>query len=214
MGAKPLFKRGEVAYLANSTIIGRLDSFRIGNSKQIAPGVWVYDIRVHKKPPHRSTIGDTYDKRLPEGTLAYREEELITFCDAVQRCINSLERQIASVTGKQAAICPGTDTDPTRDPFEPRFEVGELVHIDASARIGFFHCARVTSITEVGIQPGSRKARFVYFLDITGSHRPGQIYFREDELITECEACIKVLNSLDGQLQEMIAQRDSKRSGI
>tara|TARA_R100001244_G_scaffold25113_2_gene25414 strand:- start:75035 stop:75673 length:639 start_codon:yes stop_codon:yes gene_type:complete len=212
MGSKPLFKRGEVTYLASSTIIGRLDSFKISHSKQIGPGTWVYPIRIGKKPPHRSTIGDTWDKRIDEGTLVYNEPELITFCEAVGRCINALNNQIASVIAKQTASCSGTD-EPVRDPFEPRFEIGEYIHIDASARIGFLQCAKVTGVTEIGVQPGSRKARFVYFLDITRNHRP-QIYYREDELITECEACNKVLTALDGQLQDLVEQRDMRCPGI
>jgi hypothetical protein len=215
MPAAPLFRRGDTVYLKSSSAVGRLDSFKVGNSR-ILNGKWVYQIGISKKPPHQQTIGDSWDKRVLEGDLFYYEDELITMCEAIDLGINELNKQIASVQVKQIGVCDNVTEPvaPDYDPDGPRFAIGELVYLDVSARLGFFMSAKITGTFETGVQPGSPKTKYVYTTDLKHTTGNMTIYHREDEFITVCEACPKVLANLNGQLANLVAKRDDLCSGI
>lgn len=215
MPAAPLFRRGDTIYLKSSAAIGRLDSFRVGNSRRFN-GEWVYQITIAKKPPHQQTIGDRWDKRVFEGDIFYFEDELITLCEAIDMGIDELNRHIVVVQAKQISLCDETNVDPDTDfdPDGPKFDIGELIFFDVSARLGFFMSARVTGTFETGIQPGSKKTKYVYTTDLRHTTSNQTIFHREDEFITLCEACPKVLSNLNGQLANLIAKRDDLCSGI
>lgn len=216
MPLAPLFRRGDTVYLKSSAAIGRLDSFRIGNSHQVLTGQWVYQIVIAKKPPHQQTIGDSWDKRTAEPSLHYHEDELVPLCEAIDMGVFELQRQIAAVEAKQIGLCSETESDPEPDfdPDGPKFEIEELVHFDASARLGFFMSARITGIFEIGVQPGSIKTKYSYTTNLQGTTSNMTIFHREDEFIDICEACPKVLSSLNGQLANLLAKRDDLCSGI
>lgn len=196
---KPIYNRGDIVYLKSSSLIGRLDSFRIDNIYQKNKDQWLYEISIGKKPPERSVIGDSYDKRTKEPKLVYFEEELVSFQEALTSAIDTLTRQIEAVEKHYSNECSNTGID---EPIEnmPKFEIEDIVYLDASARNGFFQSARVLEIYEVPIQPGTQRKKFSYRLDLK-SNIGKFIYFREDEIITKCEAYPKVLSSMNYQLQ-------------
>lgn len=203
MPTAPLYRRGDVVYLLESALIGKLDAFKITSIKQVVDGRWVYEIDIAKKPPHQATVGDTYDVRIDELTIAYLESELVTLCEALNAIIDRLQRQVTSVADKIAGCCP-EDLPPT-PPDAPRWGIGSIVYFDASARLGFFQCAKVTGINEIGVQPGSRQTRYTYTTDTKNGWK--QLYFREDELISFCEAALKVQDSVQRDLDNALAQQ-------
>lgn len=211
MGASPLFRRGDTVYLTGSAMIGRLESFRVSRVLQLQKDRWVYEIEIHNKPPHRRSVGDRFDMRIPEGTIGYTEDELTTLCDAIQIAITALERQRNSILAKQADLCPtgtgtGTDTpEVVQDPNQPKYAIGDQVYFDASARIGFFHNTTITGIFEAEPQTGSQRTRYRYTVSL-GKRARDPIYFREDELVLACDAIPKVLASIDRQLADLQAK--------
>ncbi len=200
----PLFRRGDTVYLLESAEIGKLEAFKITSIKQVVDGRWVYEINIGKKPPAQGLIGDTWDARVNELTIAYLESELIGVCEALTIVVARAQTQITNVQNRVGVVCP---EDPvTIPPDAPRWAIGDQVFFDASARIGFFQNAKVTQIFEVGIQPGSRRTRFLYATDLRNNWDP-ELRFREDELITFCEAAPKALASLQRDLEEAEAKQ-------
>jgi hypothetical protein len=206
MGLKPLYNRGDTVYLSDSAGIGRLEGYRVGDVRQIASNRWLYQIEFLKKPPATALIGDTYDGRLPihgsTPNFFFAEEALVDLCTALTMAVNSTQRQITNITNKLAACT-------TPDPIEagaPRFAIDDAVYFKASARIGFIEGGRIRSIFEVGTQPGSQAKRYEYSVNFKATN-DSKLYFREDELITLCEAYPLVLAFLNTQLARLQAQQ-------
>ena len=196
MPTAPLFKRGDSVYLKSSAEIGKLEAFRVTSVRQLQDGRWVYQIRIGKKPPDHSLIGDSYDSRISEPALYYTEPELFTMCEALDVICLRFRRRIENLQTQINAKCQESDA-PVVGPDEPRWGIGDLVFFDASARLGFLECDRIKEIYEVAPQPGSRKVKFNYR---TRNIVDKNIYFREHELITWCEAAEKALISLERDL--------------
>lgn len=199
--SKPSLNRGDVVYLKSSAEIGRLEPFKISGAKQVDKDVWLYQVEIHKKPPRVPTIGDKVRPKFTEPDLYYKASEFISLCDALDIAISRLETQLQSVE-LFLADCSETDL-PVLEEGSPKFEIGDRVWFNASAKIGFFESDTVTEILEIGIQPGSTKRRFQYTLNIV----PDRIVFREDELITKCEAGKLVKSAIERQLAEMQSKR-------
>jgi len=203
MPSAPLYRRGDTVYLLESAIVGKLDAFKITSIKQVVDGRWVYEISIGKKPPSQGLIGDTYDARISELAIAYLESELVGVCEALNIIVVRLQRQVTNIESKIAGCCP--DDDPPTAPGASRWGIGSLVYFDASARLGFFQCARVTQIREIGVQPGSRQTRYVYSTDLRNAW--DNLVFREDELISFCESATKVLSSVQRDLTNAQAKQ-------
>lgn len=207
MPTAPLFRRGDTVYLRESAEIGKLEAFKITSIKQVVDGRWVYEINIGKKPPAQGLIGDTWDARFAEPNIAYLESELIEVCEAIDIAVVRTQLQINGVQNRIDTMCP---EDPITTPLDaPRWAIGDQVFFDASARTGFLQCARVTKIFEVGIQPGSRRTRYQYVTDLRALPRD-ELCFREDELVSFCQAAPKVLSSL----QRDLAEAQSKQAAL
>jgi len=199
MAQTPLFKRGDVVYLKGSAVIGQLDSFEISGAEQRSAGVWLYQVKISKRPPATRFVGDQYDGRLRENDLLYAEGELIGLCEALDLIISNLTNQLTSVEANIANEC--SELPPIPIVGAPKFNIDDMVFISSSARIGFFECRQVQSVREIGVQPGSKQARFIYALKNLNQ----EIIFREDELLTKCEAAVFVKNYLERRLSDTTA---------
>jgi len=205
MPTAPLYRRGESAYLASSAELGKLEAYKITSVKQIQDGRWVYRIDIGKKPPDQWLAGDSYDSRISEASLFYTEVELITMCEALDIICGRFKRQVEALELKVANKCPEGETDaPNPGLDEPRWGIGNFIYFAASARLGFLHHDCIRSIHEIGIQPGSRRTRYIYrVVNVPSS----TITFREDELITFCEAADLALTACRRDLTNAEAKR-------
>ena len=207
--AAPLYRRDDVVYLRESALIGKLESFKITSLKQIQDGRWVYQIDIGKKPPDQGLIGDSFDGRISEPSIFYTESEFVDICDALEIICNRLNQQITSLQFKMSSC--DEEEAPILSSGQPRWAIGEEIFFAASARLGFLQTSRVTQIFEVGVQPGSRVTRYKYRVSLD---RKRNLLFREDELISFCEAAQLALESLQRDLTSSEAQRSSLCSSI
>lgn len=207
MPIAPLYRRGETVYLKSSAELGKLESYKITSIKQLEKGKWLYRIDIAKKPPNQNLIGDSFDARIDEADILFTEAELITVCEALDIICGRFKQQVQNLEIQIASRCENTDFDaPTIGLDEPRWEIGDSIYFKASAKIGFMHHDCIKSIYEIGIQSGSRRTRYVYqVVNIPNS----TITFREDELITFCEAAELALASCNRDLANAEAKRAS-----
>lgn len=226
--AAPHFKIGEVVYLVESAALGELEAYKIGALKQTSPDVWVYQIFIEQKPPTEQTVGDRIDLK-ESRDLFYEESELFTLCEAIQTAINNVEIRINRTqfmidecNGVQGGtyIDPIPVPQPNPGPNEPRYNIKDTVYVKASANIGFLEDYQVTGIMK---QPSNRE--YMYSLSLTTlklspgltlSGKPRfkeNIYFKERELITKCEALDLAVASLDRKMSRLLALRISLCGG-
>ncbi len=205
MPTTPLYRRGESVYLRSSAEIGKLDSFKITSIRQVQSGRWIYEISISKKPPHHALIGDSYDSRINERSIFYAESELITICEALDIVVNNFQRQITTLENQIDSKCSDYGGEPIPGVDEPRWAIDDIVYYDASARLGFLEKTKITDIYEVGIQPGSKRTRYRYKVRTKNP----RITFREDELISYCEAAAKALISLQADHDAAVAKQST-----
>jgi len=195
--AAPLFKRGDIVYLEESAEIGRLEAYEISESKQSTPTQWLYKIRIHQRPPIRPTIGDQFRPQAIEPDLWYTASEFMTYCETLSVIVIRLQTQQNRVDNYLSSIC--ATQDETQAEGAPKFNLEDEIWLSASAKLGFFENRLVNGVFEVGVQPGSKKTRYRYsLLNISQ-----QLYFREDELLTKCEAATFVHSAITNQLTGM-----------
>ena len=218
--AAPRFKIGDIVYLVESAALGELEAYKIGGLKQVVAGTWVYQIYIEQKAPQEQTVGDRVDLKEPR-EMFYEETEIFGLCEAVQTAINNLvirinrtQFQIDECQGQieTTYIDPKPIPAPNPGPGEPRYEIGDTVYIKNSANIGFLEPYTVTTINK---QPDSRE--FIYDLDLTTTKIAPQvtqggkprfrpdIYFKERELITRCEAVVLVMAALQRKMSRLLA---------
>lgn len=222
--AAPRFKIGEVVYLVESAALGELEAYKIGALKQTSPDIWVYQIFIEQKPPTEQTVGDRIDLKEPRD-LFYEESELFTVCEAIQTAINNVvivinrnQFMLDECNGVQGGtyIDPIPVPQPNPGPGEPRYNISDTVYMKASASIGFLEDHKVTGIMK---QPSNRE--YVYSLSLTTDKlAPGltisgkprfkeNIYFKERELVTKCEALNLAASALERKMSRLLALRIS-----
>jgi hypothetical protein len=218
--AAPTFKIGDVVYLVESAALGELEAYKIGGLSQATPGIWVYQIYIEQKPPTEQTVGDRVDLKEPR-EMFYEETEIFTLCEAVQTAINNLtirinrtQFQIDECLGQVETtyIDPIPVPQPNPGPNEPRYNINDTVFIKNSANVGFLEAYKVTTINK---QPNSRE--FIYDLDLTTEKLAPQvtqggkprfkmdIFFKERELITKCEAVTLIMAALQRKISRLLA---------
>ena len=203
MPVAPLFRRDETVYLKSSAELGKLEAYKITSIKQLQEGRWIYRIDISKKPPHQGLIGDSFDARINEASIFYTDAELITVCEALDIICGRFRLQVEALEAKMLVRCAESDApDVALD--EPRWGIGDSVYFAVSARIGFMHHDCIKSIFEIGIQPGSRRTRYVY--QVVGVPNKS-VSFREDELITFCEAADLALAACNRDLNAAEVKR-------
>lgn len=202
MSTSPLYRRGDSVYLRSSAEIGKLEAFRVSSAKQTQEGRWVYGIDITKKPPHQGLVGDTYDSRTKELDLFYTEGEIIDICEALDIICERFRRKVTFMESRLSSQCQESDA-PEVGLDEPRWSINNVVYFDASARLGFLESTRIQEIIEVGVQPGSRRTKYRYKVRNTNP----KLTFREDELITSCEALEKAIQALQRDLASAEAKQ-------
>lgn len=206
MPTAPLYRRYDTVYLKSSAELGKLEAYRITSIKQLQQGRWIYSIDITKKPPAQGLVGDTYDSRMVEPALYYTEAELLNVCEALDIICGRFKRRLENLELQVAARCGEVDNDaPDLSLDEPRWAIGDSIYFAASARLGFLHHDCIRSVYEVGIQPGSRRTRYIY--QVLNVPNP-QLTFREDELITFCEAADLALAACHRDLANAEAKKE------
>lgn len=226
--AAPQYKVGDIVYLIESAALGELEAYKIGAMKQVTQGTWVYQIFIEQKPPTEQTVGDRIDLKEPRD-LFYEESELFSLCEAIQTAINNIEIRInrtqllideCNGLVETTYIDPIPAPQPNPGPNEPRYEIDDSVYIKASANIGFLEDYKVSGIMK---QPDSRE--FIYSLSLTTvklspnltlSGKPrfkNNIYFKERELVTKCDALNLAFAALTRKMTRLLALRLSLCTG-
>lgn len=209
MAAGPLFKIGDIAYLNESAQLGELEAYRIGAVSQSSPGVWIYQIFIEKRPPDGQTVEDRIDLRQPT-ELFFSEAELLTLCDAVNIALHNTQGRINRGMQLLSSVCRGSDDIAPVPRGHSRFDVGDTVFVRASAVRGFVESYVITNIHK---RPDV--AEYEYELDIHGTwpvfsntldlSKFRQLFFREPELVNQCEALNMSLDALDRKVARLLA---------
>lgn len=212
MAQGPRYRIGDVVHSVESAALGELDAYKIGSIHQKSPGVWVYQIYIEKRSPDQQTVEDRIDLRTT-WDLFYEESELTDVCSAVNLAINNIQARINRATN-QLQNC-GTDI-PATNPKNPRFSLTETVYVKASADIGF-----VETHTVIEIHRAPDTAEYIYRLDTDGARIPTNplrsvsavkwewpvLYFRERELVSQCEALNMIMAALERKISRLLAIR-------
>lgn len=210
MAQAPKYKIGDVVHSVESAALGELDAYRIGSIHQKSPGVWVYKIYVERRPPDQQTVEDRIDLR-STWDLFYEESELTDVCTAVNLAILNVQARINRTT-QQLQNC-GTDI-PAIIPNQPRFNLAETVYVKASADIGFIETHQV-----IEIHRAPDTAEYIYRLNTDGAKIPTNplrsasavkwewpvLYFRERELVSQCEALNMIMLALERKIARLLA---------
>lgn len=208
MPTKPTYNIGDVVYSVESAALGELDAYRIGSIHQKAPGFWVYQIYINKRPPDQQTVEDRIDLRTTSN-LFFEESDLTGLCGAVHLAVLNVQSRINNIFLKLQNC--GTGADPIG---VPRFDLNNVVHIKASAEIGFLETHKV-----IEIHRAPDTAEYIYRLDTDGAKIATNplfsvsapksewpvLYFRERELISECEALNIVMAALERKIARLLA---------
>jgi hypothetical protein len=209
MALGPKYRIGDVVYSVESATLGELDAYKIGAISQKSPGVWVYQFYIEKRPPDQQTVEDRIDLRSTWG-LFYEESELTDVCTAVHLAILNVQARI----NRTSILLQKCGTDEPATPPGARFNLGEVVWIKASADIGFLETHKV-----IEIHRAPSAAEYIYRLDTDGAKIPTNplrsvsavkwewpvLYFRERELVSECEALNMVMVALERKISRLLA---------
>lgn len=212
MAVGPKFRIGDIVYSVESASLGELDAYRIGAIAQKSPGIWVYQFYIEKRPPDQQTVEDRIDLRYSTN-LFYEESELTGMCDAVQLALINLQARMNRVC-QLLANCGTAEHTPIIPINGSRFSLRDTVYIKASADIGFLETHQV-----IEIHRAPDVAEFVYRLNTDGAkiptaplrHESAQkwewpvLYFRERELVSQCEALNMVVAALDRKISRILA---------
>lgn len=216
--AAPLYKIGDIVYLVESAALGELEAYKIGSIQQLSADKWVYKIYIEQKPPTEQTVGDRVDLKETR-EMFYEEIELFGLCEAIDTAINNVEIRI-NRTQFMLDECEGVGSTwidpipvapPNPGPGESRYAIDETVYVKASANIGFLEDYKVSGI----FKPDNRE--FLYHLVLTSvkiapqltlSGKPrfkNNIYFKERELVTKCEALTLAMASLSRKMSRLLS---------
>lgn len=202
----PKFRRGDTVYLTSSAAIGQLEGYRVTNARMTKKNKWVYKIVFAKNPPASAVIGDTFDGKKGHPTIYFNEGDLLALCDALDLALTNVSGRILKLETRQNNLCE--EDIITSTPGDPKFSIDDAVYFHTSARVGFLERGVVVGIYETGIQTGSKRRRYEYQVRFS-SPNSLKLLFREDELISFCDAIPIVLSYLERKRDELAAQRDS-----
>ena len=212
MAVAPKYRIGDVVHSIESASLGELDAYKIGSIHQKSPGVWVYQIYIEKRPPDQQTVEDRIDLRY-NANLFYEETELVDLCTAVNLAINNVQARINRIF-LMLGNCGTDEPIPSVPQGDARFNLRDVVWIKASADLGFIETHKVIEIHRA---PGT--AEYIYRLDTDGATIPTNplrnaaavkwewpvLYFRERELVSQCEALNMVMAALERKISRLLA---------
>lgn len=211
MAVGPKFRIGDVVYSVESASLGELDAYKIGSIHQKSPGVWMYQFYIEKRPPDQQTVEDRIDLRYSTN-LFYEETELTGLCDAVQIALNNVQiRMNRACTAREQ--CGTNEQTPIIPVNGSRFSLNDTVYIKASADIGFLETHQV-----IEIHRAPDVAEYIYRLNTDGAKIPTAplrndaavkwewpvLYFRERELVSQCEALDSVVLALERKVSRLL----------
>lgn len=219
MAVGPKYRIGDVVHSVESASLGELDAFKIGAIHQKSPGIWVYQFYIEKRPPDQQTVEDRIDLRYNQN-LFFEETELTDVCTAVNLAITNVQARINRL-GFQLDNC-GTDANPPVPAGAARFNLEDVVYLKASADIGFLETHKV-----IEIHRAPSAAEYIYRLDTDGAKIPTNVlrnesavkwewpvlYFRERELVSQCEALSLALEALERKMSRLLSIRLSLCTG-
>lgn len=216
--AAPLYKIGDVVYLVESAALGELEAYKIGAIQQLSADKWVYKIYIDQKPPTEQTVGDRIDLRETR-EMFYEESEIFGLCGAIDTAINNIEIRI-NRTQFMLDECEGLGStwidpipapQPNPGPNESRYTIDDTVYVKSSANIGFLEDYKISGI----FRPDNRE--YLYSLSLTTTKLAPQvtqsgiprfknnIYFKERELVTKCEALTLAMAALNRKMSRLLA---------
>lgn len=205
----PIYRIGDVVYLVESASLGELEAYKIGAISSREQGGWVYQIFIDMRPTVAGqTVEDRFDLRNPT-ELYFDESEITDLCDAVDLALTNIQGRM-NRNMSLIAECPTTGL-PVIPAGAPKFEIDDTVIIKASADIGFIEAYKV-----VQIYRAPNEAQYVYRLNTHGKVQPAtdfkirsdkfnELFFREQELMTLCDALNTTLLALDRKIARLLA---------
>ena len=108
MATAPTYDINDVVYLKSSAEIGFIEAVRVSNiAYDPLTKLPVYLISRQTKPPQESTVGDQVDLK-SDFNYWLTEDELLTYCDALDMAILSQEAQLVKLRARRDAQCDGT----------------------------------------------------------------------------------------------------------
>lgn len=213
--SKPKFAIGEIVYLAEPAASGELEAYRISSVRKTGNN-WIYSVDINQKPPAEQTVGDRIDLKSPLSFL-FEETELITLCEALDSAILSLESRITRLNLKytdcldNSTFGDGAPLDESVPDGYPKFQIGDIACIRASAALGFIEGYNVVSIHK---PPTYNK--YTYTLNLTNTtvqaglpRFKDNLYFKQSELLTSCEALNMAISTLDRKLAALTKKKES-----
>jgi len=132
-------------------------------------------------------------------------------CSAVNLAINNVQGRINRAQSLLTHC--GSEEVPAPPSNDARFSLNDIVYIKASADLGFLETHKV-----IEIHRAPDTAEYIYRLDLDGATIPTAplrnaqavkwewpvIYFRERELISQCEALNLLLAALDRKMARLL----------
>jgi len=102
---KPKYSINDSIIIRKSAEIGFIERYKVSGvewNPQI--NTWVYRIDIRMGEPSRSTTIDANDRSRFE-TLRFRENELVTYCEALNIAIDSTQRRLDQLLRAKEAHC-------------------------------------------------------------------------------------------------------------
>lgn len=231
---KPKFRLGDNVYLADSARIGRVESLRIGAILNKGDGYVYQIFIDAKPPAEptvgdRNDLKSSRDLFYGEDELLTACEAIVTAIGNLTVRLNSMENlRDAVCNASEPGDTPAQEfSRNTTNPTRPRFDIEQMVYYKSSAKLGFIH---EDSVTNIHWRPDLNE--WIYELDIRGDLRElrvlgnilregprafvslskkidtknqeKRLYFRERELLTQCEALDIAVKPLERQLMKLL----------
>jgi hypothetical protein len=103
MPDKPIYSITDIIYLRESAVLGFIESYRVDGIKyDNETGQWIYQIAIRSRGPSVSTVIDHNDLREHHEILMFREDELVTFCEALELAIQNTTERLNYLTSLRA----------------------------------------------------------------------------------------------------------------
>jgi hypothetical protein len=111
--SNPKYKIGDVVYLRESAMLGFIESYQVGGIR-IDPryNKWTYEIYIRPRGPETSTVIDMATLRNINEKLAFMEDELIEFCDALAYAITNTTNRLNYLISQKISKCGGSEGNP------------------------------------------------------------------------------------------------------
>jgi len=101
----PKFSIDDTIYLRESAMLGFIESYKItGMHYETSSGQWIYHIAIKPRRESFTTVMDMY-QLVNKEELLLREDELVTFCEAVNLAIIETQRRLNQLLTMKSEKC-------------------------------------------------------------------------------------------------------------